>query len=297
MATTRKADPTVYGSATDRIAIIAGGGDLPIEIAQGLAARGDIPLALLVRGEVENPAAFDAYPQKTLEIEQFGSLIPLLKREKVSHLVMAGTIARRPRLTAVWPILPLLPVIPKFLVALASGDDSLLRVVIGHIERAGIKVVGAHDILPDLLVPEGVHTACKPGRQDRKDIAAALAAAQAIGALDIGQAAVAIGGRAIALEGIEGTDGLLERVADLRGHGRLAGRKGGVLVKCSKPGQELRADLPGIGIKTIEGAHRAGLNGVAVEAERSLALGFGDLLKRADALGMFVVGLPKGRAI
>ena len=293
MATTRKADAAAPRAATDRIAIIAGGGDLPIEIAQGLAARGEIPLVLLVRGEVEDPSAFQAYPQDTLKIEQFGSLVSLLKRNKISRVVMAGTIARRPRVRSLWPILPLLPLVPKFAIARASGDDGLLRIVIGHIEKSGIKVVGVHEILPNLLVSEGVHTVRKPGAQDRKDIAAALAAAKAIGALDIGQAAVAIGGRAIALEGIEGTDGLLDRVRDLRGHGRLAGRKGGVLVKCSKPGQELRADLPSIGVRTIEGAHRAGLNGVAVEAERALGLGFGDLLKRADALGVFVVGLPK----
>ncbi len=258
--------------------------------------RGQAPFIVIVKGEVEDPAILKAYPHIELHLEQFGMLRPLLKQQRISRVVLAGTIARRPKISALRPILPLLPVIPRFIVALASGDDVLLRTIIGYFEAIGVKVVGAHEVVPDLLVGEGVHTTKKPSKEDAKNIEAAFAAAKAIGALDIGQAAVAIGGRAIALEGIEGTDGLLERVADLRGHGRLAGRKGGVLVKCAKPGQELRADLPGIGLNTVEGAHKAGLNGMAVEAERALGLGFGDLIARANTLGLFVVGLPKAGA-
>jgi len=289
---TLDAPPREAGSS-GRVAIIAGGGALPLEIASGLAASGRKPFVVMVGGEVEDPAGFAPYPNLLLDLEQFGSLVGLLKGESVTQVVLAGNIARRPKLRSMRPFLPLLPLIPRAVAALASGDDGLLRTVIGYLEDHGIKVVGAHEILPDLLVPQGVLTRKKPASADRKDIEAALAAARAIGALDIGQAAVAIGGRAIALEGIEGTDSLLERVAGLRSHGRLAGRKGGVLVKCSKPGQELRADLPGIGVRTVEGAHRAGLSGIAVEAERALGLGLKDLIERADALGLFVLGLPR----
>jgi len=284
---------TTPASEGGRTAIIAGGGLLPVEIAKGLAAIGQPPFVIIAKGEVEDPAILKAYPHVELDLEQVGKVRPLLKQQGISRVVLAGTIARRPRIGSFRPILPLLPLVPRFIAALASGDDALLRTVIGYIEAAGVKVIGAHEILPDLLVGEGVHTAKKPSKDDLKNIAAAFAAAKAIGELDIGQAAVAIGGRTVALEGIEGTDGLLERVAALRGHGRLAGRAGGVLVKCAKPGQELRADLPGIGVDTVEGAHKAGLNGIAVEAERALGLGFGELIARADALGLFVIGLPK----
>jgi len=284
---------TTPANEAGRTAVIAGGGLLPVEIARGLAARGETPFVIMAKGEVEDPSALKAYPHIELELEQVGRLRSLLKEHGISRVVLAGTIARRPKIGALRPILPLIPLIPRFITALASGDDRLLRTVIGYLEGAGIKVVGAHDIVPDLLVREGIHTVKKPSKEDMKNIEAALAAATAIGQLDIGQAAVAIGGRAIALEGIEGTDGLLERVAQLRGHGRLAGRSGGVLVKCAKPGQDLRADLPGIGVNTVEAAHKAGLNGVAVEADRALGLGFGELIARADALGLFVVGLPR----
>lgn len=277
--------------AGGRTGIIAGGGLLPIQIAEALADAGEEPFIVAIRGEVDESSPLLSYPHGIFDLEQFGLLVPTLKRERVSRLVMAGKIGRRPKLTAFRPILPLLPSLPRIAVDLAKGDDAVLRFVVRHLERGGVSVVGAHEILPNLLVGHGVHTRRKPAKTDLKDIDAAFAATKAIGALDIGQAAIAIGGRTIALEGIEGTDGLLERVAALRGHGRLAGRKGGVLVKSSKPGQEMRADLPGIGVQTVENAHAAGLNGIAVEAELTLALDFKGMIALADDLGLFVVGL------
>src|SRR5690606_15834225 len=122
---------------------------------------------------------------------------------------------------AVRPTLSLLRLLPKAISALAKGDDGLLRALVRALEGHGFTVVGAHEIVPDLLAEEGPMTRTKPQRADWADLEAGLIAARAIGALDIGQGAVAIGGRAIALEGIEGTDQLLARVAGMRDHGRL----------------------------------------------------------------------------
>ena len=171
----------------------------------------------------------------------------------------------------------------------------MLRALAAAVEALGVKVVGAHQIAPDLLASEGPMTSTAPQKPDWRDIDAAAAAARAIGVLDIGQGAVAIGGRAIALEGVEGTDGMLERVRELRSHGRLAGKKRGVLVKCAKPGQELRMDLPSIGPDTVTMAHAAGLAGIGVEADRSLVLDMANVIGEADRLGLFVIGLPPER--
>ena len=277
-----------------KTAVIAGGGRLPSDLAATLKARG-VPLhVVILNGEVENPQAFSDYPHSVVELEAAGGLLPFLRKKKVERVVFAGTVNRRPKIWHLRPVLPILKLLPKLAAALGKGDDALLRAVVSHVEANGIEVVGAHEIMPDLLIPAGVHTRVAPGPRDNSDIDAALEAALAIGNLDIGQAAVAIGGRAIALEGIEGTDGLLERVVGLRNHGRLAGKSGGVLVKSVKPGQEWRTDLPGIGIRTVEGAASAGLNGIAVVADSTLALGFRELIERADELGLFVVGIPHG---
>ena len=220
-----------------KVGIVAGGGVLPVEVARAVAGAGHPLFVLLVEGETEPGSPLLAYDHESIRLEDFGVLCPRLKRRGVTHIVLAGEIRRRPRLSRLRPSLGLLSMLPTVVAGLARGDDGLLRIIVGYIERRGIKVVGAHEIAPELLAQPGVQTKVAPGTSGWRDIEAALEAARAIGALDIGQAAVAIGGRAVALEGIEGTSGLLERVKDLRGHGRLAGKTGGVLVKCAKPGQ------------------------------------------------------------
>jgi DUF1009 family protein len=275
-----------------RVGIVAGGGSLPVEVAAGLARQGHPPFIVLVDGEVDRKSDLVGYEHDRLALEDIGSLVSLLRRRRISHLVLAGVIRRRPRVVDMRLSLGLLAVVPSVVMALARGDDGLLKVLTRGLEARGVKVVGAHEVVPDLVAAEGSLTKAVPRKSDRRDIEAAHAAAKAIGALDIGQAAVAIGGRAIALEGIEGTDGLLERTRQLRGHGRLAGKTRGVLVKCAKPGQELRADLPSIGPQTVEAAHAAGLAGIAVEAGRSLVLEGPTVVARANTLGLFVIGLP-----
>jgi DUF1009 family protein len=277
--------------AGGKIGIVAGGGTLPVEVARAAEAAGYPLFVMLAKGETEPDSPLLAYEHDEIRIEDFGRLCPRLRQRGVTHLVLAGEIRRRPRLTALRPSFGLLAMLPTVVAGLTRGDDSLLKMIVGYIESQGIKVLGAHEIVPDLLTRPGPLTKTVPRKSDWRDIEAARQAALAIGALDIGQAAVAIGGRAIALEGIEGTHGLLERVKDLRGHGRLAGKTGGALVKCVKPGQELRADLPSIGPQTIETAHQAGLAGIGVDAGRSLILDGPTTIARANALGLFVVGL------
>lgn len=270
--------------------IVAGSGRLPVDLAESLAAHGFDPFVVMVEGEAS--PALSAYEHQVVPIEEFANLGVILKRQGVTHVCFAGGIGRRPKLSALKPSLALLRFLPRVLAALGKGDDGVLRALAGGLESLGVKVVGAHEIAPDLLASEGQIGAVAPQKSDWRDLEAAARAARAIGELDIGQAAVAIGGRAVELEGVEGTDGLLERVRDLRSHGRLAGKQRGVLVKCAKPGQELRMDLPTIGPSTVTSAHAAGLAGIGVEADRSLVLDLANVIAEADRLGLFVVGLP-----
>ncbi len=293
MATTMtKADAAgrIDLATAGKVGIVAGSGLLPLDIAQRLAEAGHQPFIVLMKGEADR-AALAAWEHEELELENFAALAGMLKRHGVTHMVMAGGIGRRPRLGRLRPSLSLLALLPKALAAMARGDDGALRSLAGTLEAAGIRVVGPQQLVPDLLAQAGPMTRLRPRKADWRDLDSALAAARAIGALDIGQGAVSIGGRTIALEGIEGTDGMLERVAALRSHGRLAGRKRGVLVKCAKPGQELRLDPPTIGPATVEAAHKAGLAGIGVEAKKSLVLDYAGMVEKADALGLFVVGL------
>ncbi len=290
MAMTR-ADSAFVLKAGDRVAVIAGEGRLPLDVAEQVERLGSAPFIVKAGEAGKMDAGLDRFEHAPLAVEQIAELVPLLKGRRITHTVLSGAITRRPAWSAFRPSLRLLALVPTLLRGLARGDDGLLRVLVRHIEENGIKVVGAHELAPDLLMPAVTLTRAEPTARDQRDLQAAMIAARAIGALDVGQAAVSIGGRVIALEGIEGTDGLLERVATLRNHGRLAGASGGVLVKAAKPEQELRADLPTIGPDTVIRAHAAGLAGIGVEAERSLVLDRAQVVAEANRLGLFVVGL------
>jgi DUF1009 family protein len=165
------------------------------------------------------------------------------------------------------------------------GDDGLLSAVTREIESEGFRMVGADSILGGLVTPEGPMGKHLPDAQGEADIAHGFRVVRALGALDIGQAAVVQQGLVLGVEAIEGTDALLQRVAGLAREGL-----GGVLIKASKPGQERRVDLPTIGLRTLTLARAAGLRGVALEAGHSLILDREKLVTEADAAGMFLTG-------
>jgi DUF1009 family protein len=274
-----------------RIGIVAGSGSLPVNVAQSLASAGLNPFIVVLDGEANRLPDLQRFEHITVPIEAAAIAFDRMKAVGVTHAVLAGGVARRPKLWAVKWTPRVLKILPRLAVDLALGDDGLLRAVIRHIEKAGIAIIAAHEVVPDLLARDGAMTHASPSLEDQRDIAAALEAAKAIGRLDIGQAAISVGGRVVALEGIEGTDGLLERMVGLRDHGRLAGKAGGVLVKCAKPQQDLRADLPAIGVKTVWDAQRAGLRGIAVEANRAFVLDFAQTVAAADEAGLFISGI------
>jgi DUF1009 family protein len=169
----------------------------------------------------------------------------------------------------------------------AGGDDAALKVIIAELETEGFEVVGADDILSDLLAPPGVIGIMLPDHEQTVDIDRGIDAAMALGRADVGQAVVVQQGVVLGVEAAEGTDALIARCGTLRMDGR-----GGVLVKLKKPGQERRADLPTIGPATISAISDAGLSGLAVEAGGTLVLGLKQVAEKADERGVFVYGIP-----
>ena len=286
--------PVASNTPSGRIGVIAGGGALAPAVVQTLLKTGVVPFVVIVEGEAQDHGAFAGADCVVMKLEEFGLLVPRLKSAGVKRLVMAGSIMRRPRLRSIRWAVSTLKLIPRVAAAITRGDDGLLRGVVEIMESNGITVVGSHEIVPEMLAPVGVMTVARPTAQDERDLKAASDAAIAIGELDIGQGAISVGGRVIALEGIEGTDGLLERTVDLRSHGRIVGKMRGVLVKRCKPQQELRTDLPAIGPETVTQAHAAGLVGIGVDPSRSFILDFEETIARADQLGIFIIGLPSG---
>ena len=272
------------------LALICGGGSLPLTVAEAAAAQGRKVVLFLLRG-VADPALAAQFPHHWLYIGQGGKLRALLRAEECREVVFIGALVR-PAITQLRFDLWLLLKVPTLVAAFRGGDDHLLSGVAGMFEREGFRLVGAHEVAPDILMPEGALGAKQPSDRDNEDIALALDYLNATGRFDIGQAVVVAGRRVLAVEAVEGTDQMLQRVADMRKNGRLRTPVGaGVLVKAPKPGQDRRFDLPAIGPRTVEGVVQAGLAGLAVAAGSSIVAEPGKLVAEADRAKVFVVGV------
>lgn len=273
-----------------RLAIVAGSGQLPLYVANAAREMGEDPFIVRLRDD----SRFDwsGFDNAVISVGDVAGLGRLLRDNRVDRVVLSGAVARRPEWREIRPTVAILLKLPSIVKTLLSGgDDAVLQMVIKIIGTLGAKVIGAHEIAPGLLATTGAFGTQKPAEDDLKDIRRAAEAALALGKLDVGQGAVSVGGRIVALEGVEGTDAMLLRVAALRAEGRISPRRRGVLVKLCKPQQDIRADLPTIGIETVENAQKAGLAGIAVEAGRALVLDRDAMLKAADQAGIFVCGI------
>lgn len=263
-----------------KLGIVAGSGDLPQRIADAARAAGREIFILGLEGFAQ-----PSLPNAWVRLGAAAQGLEILRAAGVTELVLAGGV-RRPSLLALRPDLRTARFVAKVGMR-ALGDDGLLRAVVAELESEGFRVVGADTVLDSALAPEGIIGKIMPDDVARGDIARGVAAARALGALDIGQAVVVQQGAVLGVEGAEGTDALVARCAALALEG-----PGGVLVKMAKPGQERRTDLPTIGPATVAQAAASGLRGIAVEAGAALLLDRARIVAEADARGLFVVGVP-----
>ena len=270
--------------AANRLGILAGGGALPGLIARACKGEGREVLVIAFEGETD-PATCTGVPHRWLGLGAVGALLKALRKADCREVVLAGSI-RRPSLSSLKVDLRGMRLMGRIARSQGKGDDALLSLVIAELEAEGFTVVGADDLIATLCTPAGVLGARAPDEDAGLDIAIGIEAARTLGAQDIGQAVVVQAGRVLGVEGVEGTDGLIERCAALQEAG-----PGAVLVKMKKPGQERRADLPTIGATTIERLAEAGFRGVAVEAGETLILERTQAIARADEHGVFVVGV------
>lgn len=265
-----------------RLGIIAGAGALPRLLYEHAAQAGPQPCVIGFEG-----ITLDWAPSGTPQVayEKPGQIFRALRQAGCDRVVLAGSMAR-PRLnpwrfdwkfwTLAWKLLP----------ALRGGDDGTLRAVATMFEGEGLKLMAAHEVHDDLLIRPGVLTRARPGAQDRKDAARAAGIVAALGSQDVGQGAVVAGGLCLAVETIQGTDAMLAYVAETGDAFRTKAK--GVFYKAPKPGQDRRMDLPAIGPDTAAAAAKAGLAGIAVEADGVLILDRAATIAAADAAGLFI---------
>ncbi len=277
--------------ARETFGLIAGRGQLPVQVAKAVQARGQKIYVLRLKG-FEEPALAD-FPGETVGIAEFGKVVKAFKTAGCKQLCFAG-IVTRPDFSALKPDIKGMLLLPKVLAAARKGDDALLTLMVTTFEEEGFRVVGADEASDRLLAGEGLLAGRAPGHLEMQDIEKAAQIAARMGVLDIGQGAIVCDGLVLCVEAQEGTDRMLARCAELdptlRGSPKA---RRGVLVKRPKPQQERRIDLPTIGVATIEGAAKAGLAGIAVEAGGALLLDAAAIKAATEQNGMFLYAFPK----
>jgi UDP-2,3-diacylglucosamine hydrolase len=270
-----------------RIGILAGGGRLPLMIAESVAARGEAVHIVGIEGEAD--PAIARFPHTWVNWGQIGRMVATLQSQGGRQLVIAGAVSR-PDLKRIRPDVGFFRSLPQIVRLMAGGDDSVLKRVVRFFEVNGLEVLGVHEVAPDLLAGAGPMGSIALSEADRADAQIGFAVRNALAPVDAGQAVVVAHGRVLAIEGAEGTDAMLQRVAALALR-NAAGAPEGVLAKGPKPGQELRVDMPAIGPRTIEQVAAAGLTGVVVEAGAVLVLDRAETIGIADARTCAIHGL------
>jgi DUF1009 family protein len=223
-----------------------------------------------------------AHETRRFNVGKLGGVISHLKKQGVSEAVMAGKISKtvlygggvRPDMRAVALLMRLKD----------RGDDSIINAVAREFERDGIRLLDMREFCRGLLTPEGPLTRRRPGRGEEADIAFGFRMAKEVGRLGVGQTVVVKEGAVMAVEAIEGTDEAIRR-------GGLLAKGGAVVVKVSRPGQDMRFDVPAAGLRTIRSMRDAGARVLALEAGMSILMDREEVLREADEAGICVVGV------
>jgi DUF1009 family protein len=270
-------------NVTDKIGIIAGGGQFPVLFAKAVHTQGLKVYAAAHQGETDETLADQVDRLQWVKLGQLGRIISFFKETGVKKTVFIGSITKTNIFRDVRPDLKGLGLWNKIDI---KQDDAILRAVADRLQQDGIEVVASTKYVPELLFPQGILTRKKPTKEQKSDIVFGWKIARAMGSLDIGQCVVLRNGTVLAVEAIEGTDAAIRRGGSL-------GKEKAVVVKLRKPNQDLRFDLPAVGEKTIASMQEVKAAVLAVEAGYALFFDRESVIRAADAAGMVIVGVSE----
>ena len=268
--------------------LIAGNGRFPFLVLEGARSQG-IDMAVIALKEEASPEL--AQVTKRLHWISLGELskaIELMRLEGVTQAVMAGQVKHNKIFSAIrpdWKLAKLLLSLPR------KNTDSLIGAVAKVFEEEGIQLVDSTLFLKPLLPDQGILTHRAPSEREAADIDYGLRVARHLAAMDIGQTVVIADSACVAVEAMEGTDETIARAA------RFAGGKSLVVVKVSKPSQDMRFDVPVVGLPTVETMKRAGATALAIDATRTLLFDRIQLIDSANAAGIAIQAFPPARDV
>jgi DUF1009 family protein len=270
-----------------RIAVIAGEGRLPVEIAKTLISFGELPVALAICSDPEKMADF-AEPVLNLGKLKLSLGLKMLKENNVNRVIMAGTVPKR---SIYSPSVLLDPVSLKIFMKARKDDHSLLGAVVSWFESEGIKVLPYASYVARCLAPEGLISKRAPSDAEIKDIEYGEKILKAILPYSFGQSLIVADEAIVAVEAMEGTDEMIKRSGELLRE-KMVKRKG-TIVKMMRKDQDERYDLPTIGPNTIENMYKAGLSCAAIESGRTLILEFDKVLEKSERFDIALWGLKR----
>lgn len=268
----------------EAVGIVAGSGPLPAQLAHALKKQGRSVFLVGIEGfaDVERLAPF---PHVMCRLAAAGQILAAFRQHHCHELVLIGPV-KRPAWRDLKPDVEGARILVRLGSALFKGDDGLLAAVVRVLGEQGFVVRGAHEFLRDAVGGNGALGACYPDQHAYDDIERATHVLKVMGPLDIGQGCVVQRGLVLAVEALEGTDAMLQRCYALRQDGL-----GGILLKMPKCGQDIRADMPALGVKTIHYSAAAGLRGIAFASGKTLLIDQVSCIKEADRLGIFLYGV------
>ena len=267
------------------LGMISGSGMMPVEIIR-YCKQHNTEIFVVGLEPFATEEQLKDVPHVFAKMGEVGKILKAFKENNVYDIVLAGGI-KRPALKELIPDWEGTKLIAKIAINIKKmSDDGMFRMVINEIESRGFHVVGIEEVVPEMLFSEGNYGKVKPSDEDMDDIRRGITVAKAIGAVDVGQAVVVQEGIVLAMEAVEGTDQMLSRAASLRKQG-----KDPVMVKVLKPGQDMRVDLPAIGLQTIELLKKNGIKGIAVEAGGILLIEREAVIEMANREGIFILGM------
>ncbi|MEA2039529.1 MAG: UDP-2,3-diacylglucosamine diphosphatase LpxI [Thermodesulfobacteriota bacterium] len=263
----------------ETIGLIAGGGQFPLMVAEAARNRGFRVIAVAHQRETDSALSEKVDEIAWIKLGQLGQLIKALKKGGVQKALMAGSITKKRMFENVMPDLKGIALISKLAV---FHDDDILRAVARELFNQGIEIVSSISYLPELTAPHGCLTRRAPDKAEKADIEFGWKIAKELGRLDIGQCVVVRKKTVLALEAIDGTDQTI-----LRGGG-LA-REKAVVIKVIKPNQDLRFDVPSVGLETIRVMSRVKASVLALEAGKTLMFDKAEMIAHADKMGISIV--------
>ena len=264
-----------------KLGLIAGKGELPKAVASEAKAQGYTVIAIALDPLVDKSLSSYVDEMKRVNIGKFGTIINSMKKYGIKEAVMAGKVSKT--LLYKSKIVPDLRAIKLLFSLKDRSDDSILITITKELEKEGIKLLDITMFTSSLLTPDGVLTKRRPTEDEWKDIEFGWRIAKEMGRLDIGQTVIVKKQAVMAVEAIEGTDEAIKR------GGMLAGN-GAVVVKVSKPNQDMRFDVPVVGLNTLKAMVEVDARVLSVEAKNSIFLNREKIIEKSNEAGISIVG-------